>query len=101
VFAQIGHVPRKGPELVLYDLTANAEIASFQDAADPDEQLIIGRATFSLDGKSLAIAQGDTLDIYDFPLHRPWLKIGSYTVTASVIAWLLVYLLGRRFARQR
>jgi hypothetical protein len=102
VLARVGHVPRKGPELVLYDLTANREIASFEDTtADPDEDPYIGRATFSLDGKSLAIAQGDTLDIYDFPLHRPWLRIAGYALTASVIAWVLVYLLGRRFARKR
>jgi hypothetical protein len=73
-------------ELVLFELNLGTEIASFGTA---------NRAYFSLDGKSLAIA-GDALDIYDFPLRRPWLKVAGIAFATAAGLWFLGWSLGRR-----
>jgi hypothetical protein len=98
----LGRLPQEGQEVVIYNLTTSAEVGSFRDALDPEQFWWLPRfVKFSLDGKSVAVLHGKGLDIYDFPLHRPWLRIATYALVASVIAWLLVSLLGRCFARRR
>jgi hypothetical protein len=100
---RLGQLPKEGAELVVYDLTTNAEVASFRDSPVPlawsarDH----GFAKFSLDGKSLAIVQGESLDIYDFPLHQPWGRIAGYALMAAAMAWVLAWLLGRKTAQRR
>jgi hypothetical protein len=101
VLDQLGQLPKEGPELVVYDLTTNAEVASFRTWSDRElrQRWDPGFARFSLDGKNLAIVvHGNNLDIYDFPLHRPWGRIACCTLTAAASVWVLAWLLGRKSA---
>jgi hypothetical protein len=95
----IGWPPRRA-ELALYDLTANTEIVSFRLPSNP-QGFSSGHAKFSLDGKSLAIVHEDGVDIYDFPVRRPWPKIAACALVASGIVWVLGWLVGLRAARPR
>ncbi len=76
-----------GHDFVLYDLPSETVVTTIRNA---------DWAQFSLDGQSLAIITDDTLNIYDFPLRKPWLKIAVCGVTAAAIAGLLAWLLGLR-----
>ncbi len=78
-------------ETVLYDLSTDAPMASF--AGD-------NTSKFSLDGRSLAINDGKTLRIYDFPLRRPWAAIVGYASLAAAMVWLLGWIMGRRKKRR-
>jgi hypothetical protein len=98
----LGPLPQDGPEVVLYNLMTGAEVASVRAPPDPELHYfhLPAFARFSLDGKSLAASHGTTLHIYDFPLRRPWLMIAAYALMASVIAWVIAWLLGRGLARR-
>jgi hypothetical protein len=98
---RLGRLPKEGPELVVYDLTTNSEVAAFRNSPKPEPWSYPGIAKFSLDGRSLAIIQGKSLDIYDFPLHRPWGKIAAYALTATAVVWVLAWLIGRKAALRR
>jgi hypothetical protein len=58
-------------------------------------------AHFSLDGSSLAISAGDRLDIYDFPLPRPWFQIVAYGSLMALGVWLCGCLLAAKAASKR
>jgi hypothetical protein len=78
--------------IALYDLTTARETAFF-----PESEW----AQFSADGKSLAILVRDTLEIYDFPLRRPWFKIVGYGLAAAAGVWLFTLFSRRHRAKRK
>jgi WD40 repeat protein len=62
-FLGIGSKPKKGEKaVILYDLSSGDEVGFIADATLPQ---------FSPDGKTLAVLQGRSLHLYDFPLRKP------------------------------
>jgi hypothetical protein len=86
----IGYEP-PAEEFVLYDLIAETEVASF-----PKRKSYLRTPMFSLDGESLAVETGESMDFYDFPLRRPWAKIAACALAATGSVWLIGWFLGRR-----
>jgi WD40 repeat protein len=87
---------KPGPEYdewILYDLDNEKELISF-----PSKNF--NYVQFSLDGKSFAVRYENRLDLYHFPLPRPWTKIFGFASLAGALAMLLSCLLGFMYSKQ-
>jgi hypothetical protein len=85
----IGYEP-PAEEFVLYDLIADAEVASFAK-----RKPYLRTPMFSLDGDSLAVETGESMEFYDFPLRRPWASIVACALVATGSVWLIAWFFGR------
>ena len=87
LFARLGILPwstlmLKG--VMVSDVSTETEFGFFENTFNP---------LFSPDGKTLALVatpdvEGKEVHLYDFPLHKPWLRISAYALLASTLAFV-------------
>jgi hypothetical protein len=73
------------PETGLYDLERGTELASFPNSHG---------CLISQDIRKFAIFTGDSLNIYDLPLSKPWAKIAGYALRVAGGVFLVGLILG-------
>jgi hypothetical protein len=75
------------------------DVVLVHDLTTGEQQLIPDglQASFAPDGRTLAVrCVGGTVELWDFPLGKPWGTILGIAACTAALAWLLIGWLGRR-----